>query len=575
MEPAAPAQGARLRVGLFADAPLQPRWLAAAFAKVAGAEFAELVVVAVGQAAPAAGSWPWRLYHRLDRKLFGSGPDLSARIDLKSGLPPVAFSTLPAADAGREAMAAWRSGIMQLGLDVAFAVGDVSDEMLEGLARYGVWRYCYGEDLAADEAGAGIREVTDAMPVTASGIIARPEGGAARLVYESRSRTQPFSIGRNRDNLQRKSIEFAARVLGQLHRSGAAWLKQCPPVACAMDTRRCSTAPGSRDSRRTRGAAELLGGLARIGGRIARRGMEKLSSVDQWYIGYRFGPAQRWGGDLRAYTPLMPPRDRYWADPFPLERAGRHYIFFEEFMFATGKAHIVAVEVRPDGTRSEPVRVLERPYHLSYPLLIEDGGELYMLPESGANRTVEIYRCIRFPDEWRLEKVLLRGARFVDATIHRAGDTWWMFVNAGADGTELHDELHLYYADSLLGEWRPHPANPVKSDVRRARPAGLLFERDGALYRPAQICAPLYGTGISINRVLRLSREEYVEREEERILPTHPAGLLGLHTVNRAGDLSVVDAFLRRPRWKGQTAYAAEPERLVPLHSPITQHADN
>jgi hypothetical protein len=115
--------------------------------------------------------------------------------------------------------------------------------------------------------------------------------------------------------------------------------------------------------------------------------------------------------------------------------------------------------------------------------------------------------------------------------------------------------------------------------VRSARPAGRLYESGGSLYRPAQICAPLYGAGISINRVLRLSPEEYLEREERCILPTHPGGLLGIHTVNRAGELSVVDAFTRRlRRARSQRARgdrSVEPDRLVPLHRTITEHADN
>jgi hypothetical protein len=88
----------------------------------------------------------------------------------------------------------------------------------------------------------------------------------------------------------------------------------------------------------------------------------------------------------------------------------------------------------------------------------------------------------------------------------------------------------------------------VKSDVRCARPAGQLYRRDGVLYRPAQICAPLYGSGVLINRVLHLSPQAYLEQEDERILPLQPEGLLGVHTLNRAGELSVVDGFMRRPR---------------------------
>jgi hypothetical protein len=556
------APRAPLRVGLFAGALAQPRWLAAAFARVAATEFAEIVLLSTGSAAPPVMSWPRRLYDWLDRKLFGTGPDLSASIDLRAGLPATPFLALPA-ELDSAAGDAWRAEILAQRLDVVFALDGLDDAVLQGLARYGVWRYRYGEGLDRVEADAGVREVTTPAPVTASALTARPGSGAPeRLVYQSWSRTQPYSIARNRDNLQRKAIAFVSRALEQLHRRGPDWMARLPTVPGEG----IPAAPGE---------SKLLGGFCKLATRMARRGAEKLLTVDQWFVGYRFGTDERWTGDLRPYARLMPPKDRYWADPFALERAGRHYIFFEEYMLAAAKAHLMAVEVGRGGERGVPVRVLERPYHLSYPFLIEEGGELFMIPETGANRTVEIYRCHRFPDDWRLEKVLLRGARFVDATVHRAGDRWWMFVNAGADGTELHDELYLYHADSLLGEWRPHPANPLKSDARSARPAGRLFEREGALYRPAQICAPLYGSGISINRVLRLDPLEYVEREEERIYPEHPAGLLGLHTVNRAGELAVIDGFLRRSRVAFPGRTASEPARLVPLHRTITEHADN
>jgi hypothetical protein len=100
----------------------------------------------------------------------------------------------------------------------------------------------------------------------------------------------------------------------------------------------------------------------------------------------------------------------------------------------------------------------------------------------------------------------------------------------------------------LSGEWRPHPRNPVKSDARSARPAGALFSRNGALYRPAQVCVPRYGAGLAIHRILKLTPEDYAERLVERMLPPPESGLFGLHTMNRAGDLLVVDAFARRRR---------------------------
>jgi hypothetical protein len=113
---------------------------------------------------------------------------------------------------------------------------------------------------------------------------------------------------------------------------------------------------------------------------------------------------------------------------------------------------------------------------------------------------------------------------------------------------EVNDELFIFSSDRLLGDWKPHARNPVKSDVRSSRPAGRLFRDGGALYRPGQICTPLYGAGIALHRVERLTQDEYVEREEARIVP-QSAAVLGIHTINRAGDLSVTDAFRRRARF--------------------------
>jgi hypothetical protein len=282
---------------------------------------------------------------------------------------------------------------------------------------------------------------------------------------------------------------------------------------------------------------------------MAARGIEKALSVEQWFLAFSF-EEKMISGDLRGFTRLMPPKDRYWADPFVLEKSGRYFIFFEDLPFAAGKAHISMVEVSREGGVTPPVKVLERDYHLSYPFLVEQDGELYMIPESSRNRTVEVYRCVDFPLRWRLERVLLDGVRLVDATFHRGEDRWWMFANAAAGGSRtFDDELHLFHAERLLGQWKPHPRNPVKSDARCARPAGQLVWRNGVLLRPAQICVPRYGAGISMNRVLRLTPHHYAERQVERVLPAPASGLLGIHTVNRAGELTVVDAFTRRRRF--------------------------
>ena len=501
-------QPRRLRVGVFADGPLQPRWIVEAFARLAASEFAEVRLVQPGAAAGAA-PLPalWQLYSRIDRRLFGTGE--AERLDLRAALPPGSGEAL----------------------DVAFALGAVDDASLAARARYGAWRFCFGADAAHAESLAGVHEVARDEPLTASGLKVRlSPDGPERLAYQSWSRTYPFSVARNRDHL-RKSGEFVLRALREVHRSGHAWLQSCRVLAPAPQPRQLSN-------------AEAL----KVGSRLLRRGAEKALTVEQWFIAFAFGAAAV-PADLAGFVRIVPPRDRDWADPFAIERAGRHYVFFEEVPFATRKGHIALIEVDRSGRWSAPTRVLERDYHLSYPFVFEHEGGLWMIPESAENRTVELWRCVEFPARWRLERTLLEGVRCVDATLHRAGDRWWMFANRAAGESRLFDdELCLYSAERLAGPWQPHPKNPVKSDPRCSRPAGRLFARDGRLYRPAQVCVPRYGAGLALHRVTKLSAHEYAERQVERILPARGTGLLGLHTLNRAGDLTVVDAFVRRRR---------------------------
>jgi hypothetical protein len=498
----------RLRIGLYADSALQPRWMLEAFARLLDADFAALAAVAVADAPQPAEPLLWSAYRGLDRWKFGS--DLSEPRDLALlGLP----------------LGQGAAHLERRELDVVFALGAADDAALDGIARCGVWRFCVD----------GESEVLSGEPLCASGLSVRLAAGAVpRLAYRSWSRTYPLSVARNRRQLLEKTIEFPARALRELHRSGREWLEQC---AVATEDR-CQT-PNS-----------FLG----LGKRIVRRGIDKALTTEQWFLAFRFGGGRSVPADLRGFTRLEPPPGATWADPFAVEKNGRYYVFFEELPAGATKGHIAMIEIDTQGRRSAPRVVLERDWHLSYPFLFQHEGALFMIPESAQNRRVEAWRCVDFPSRWRLERVLLDGARLVDATLARAGDRWWMLANGAAGESRVFDdELHVFHAVDPLGlgygGWRPHARNPVKSDVRSARPAGAMFWRNGALHRPAQIDAPLYGSGLSINRVLRLTPQEFAEREVERLLPPPASGLLGLHTLNRAGELTVVDAFRRKGRF--------------------------
>ena len=521
-----------LRVGVFSDSARQSRWIFEALAGAGATRHAEIALVALTPV-PRPSQVPllWRAYRRADRALFGSASGWNSVRDLKTLVSAERRVTM----GGDERC--WRARVGEARLDVAFVLGDVDDASLEGLARYGVWRFCFGESGSTFEPLAGVREVIEDRPVTASGLRIHLGGGKPdRIAHPSWGRTYPYSVAKSRDALFAKTSEFVARTLRELHEGGCRWIEHGTQPA------------GAEAPQRFPGAGRLLHDISLLGTRVARKVTQSALTLDTWSIAFRFGAEGGWDGSLDGFHRLEPPAGWFWADPFPIQVNGRNYIFFEELPLGASKGHISVVEVDRDGGATKPVKVLERDYHLSYPFLVEEDGQLFMIPETAGNGTVEIYRCVDFPGRWKLERVLLKGVRCADATLHRLGDRWWMFVNSAASGEAFNEELCLYSADRLLGEWKPHRRNPVKSDVRGARPAGSLFWSGNRLYRPGQICTPLYGSGITVNRVTRLNLDEYHEEEDHRIVPRDPR-TLGIHTFNRAGDLTVADAFERRPRF--------------------------
>ena len=227
----------------------------------------------------------------------------------------------------------------------------------------------------------------------------------------------------------------------------------------------------------------------------------------------------------------------------PIEMEGNYYIFMEEFLYSAMKAHISVIEMDADGRWKAPMKVLERDYHLSYPFLFQWDGQLYMMPETKRNGTIELYRCTEFPLKWEFDRVIMDNVQAVDATLHEVEGTWWLFCNIGGRDFSSNDELPLFYANTPFGPWSPHKLNPVKSDVRSARPAGRLFHKDGNLFRPSQDCSVRMGGAIVINRVTKLTPEHFREKSVSRIDPTWRKGLLGTHTINTAGKLTVLDGF--------------------------------
>ena len=262
-------------------------------------------------------------------------------------------------------------------------------------------------------------------------------------------------------------------------------------------------------------------------------------------IGALLEPAG-WAGlaDRIAWLPDPGPW-RYLADPFAIRHGDALHVFVEAYDYRTKHGFIEHHELSPDLAWRRSGVALRSAVHLSYPFLIEEDGEIFMVPESHKAGEIALYRARRFPDDWVRETALLSGIPGAEASLIRHEGQWWMFYTLVGPGARDQRELHLAHAPKLTGPWTMLSGNPVLVDRAGARPGGTPFvDAAGHVVLPVQDCAQTYGGAARFIRFTSLG-EAGVSLEH---LPGRLTGNLaapdypdGMHTVSACGDLTLVD----------------------------------
>ncbi|MGH7603737.1 MAG: glucosamine inositolphosphorylceramide transferase family protein [Gemmatimonadaceae bacterium] len=549
----------RLRVGLVVDSLTQPRWIWNIVNDIQRSSNSEIVAVVLDPSGTESSAiigkslqtnrthLLYSLYAKADALFFPMEQDPLAPENL-SPLVSLCSRIRLATPIDKPISNRELRQILGQNLDVALHFGA---RTLEGkaltIAKHGVWAYHGNDDSPLANGPVGFWEVIERRPLTGSALyILSSDRNGDRIIYRSSTRTHPLSMRRNQSNALWKASAFVPRKLRDLYEVGPSALKEEIHNVSNRSNRKKALRGFPTNFEMLCG---ILGLLKRhLGSRFRR-----LVATEQWFLAYHVQGLVNTANPLsdpRRIKSIMPPADRFWADPFVVRKKGGYYVFFEECLFARRRGFLSVLEIDDSGNAGSPTKVLERDYHLSYPFVFHWNDQYFLVPESAANKTVELYRAVEFPYKWEFDRVLLRDVNAVDATLHCFDGRWWMFVNIALPGTSSCDELHIYYADTPLGPWLPHRRNPIKSDAGNARSAGRIFTRDGQFFRPAQDCSTRYGGSIIVNRMVRLDLEHYEEIEVSRILPDWEPNLVATHTFNAVDRLTVLDAKRLRSRWR-------------------------
>lgn len=524
-----------LRVAVVVDSLVAPRWVERILARVAQRAECELALVAVE---PASAGGPrdrvalLSCYRAVDDRLFRARHDalelvdVAAHVDRATVITSVAFECM-------------QSNEVELDVVLWLARRSVPAGLAR-CARYGVWFPAFAGGQGPDRELRLFWEVNaGSSSHTVELVVERPDG-ASVVASRSHASTDPISLYRNLNAAYWRAVQLVLQALGDARRGGwAALLRSGTPDVRPVGP--AGRTPSSRD---------LAGYAAQVAVTAVRRQVESRLFEQRWVLGYRrISNGADPGRSEAGYTVIAPPEGRFFADPFLLAAGGRRFLFLEDYSFKDRRASISAFEIEADGTTSGPQPALVCDHHVSYPFAFVHDGTAYMIPETSAKRRVELYRAVELPHRWQLERVLLDDLLAVDATLLHHDDRFWLFVGVADEGGSVAEDLHVFWSESLFGEWRPHAANPVVSNVRSARPAGRILRRpDGVLIRPGQDCSGGYGRAVVLNQIDVLSETEYAEHQVGRIDGSWLRGNIGTHSYDRDAEYEVLDGRTLRYR---------------------------
>ena len=172
-----------------------------------------------------------------------------------------------------------------------------------------------------------------------------------------------------------------------------------------------------------------------------------------------------------------------------------------------------------------------------------------MIPESKQDKSIRLYECINFPNEWKFSHKIMDNVHAVDSIIFYKNSYWWLLTNICNDESlDCTSRMYAFYADSPLSKkWNSHKKNPIIFSSDHARNGGIILENE-KIYRVRQKYGfNQYGKEISIAEIITLDKHDFNEKVCLSIKPNFMSNIEGVHHLSSNNKYTVID-FVKEKR---------------------------
>ncbi|MEI6060168.1 MAG: hypothetical protein WCR72_05635 [Bacteroidota bacterium] len=400
-------------------------------------------------------------------------------------------------------------------------------------AKYGVWSYHHDDERKYRGVPTGFWEIMFGDPVNAAilqRLTSKLDSGV--ILHKGWFATINHSWEANLNKLLLSTTEWPLQVCRKIESGNTEFLK-------------VTNSPGPAIYRLP-GNLKMLRFFLQLSYNKLRFHYRDLFLTEKWNVGIIPLPVEKLllKGEFTIPEPqwlnIRSEKSMYHADSFSLVKDGLIHILCEEYNYRSARGFIISLQLDRHTFRIvSKTTALEKEYHLAYPFLFESEGSYFCIPENSAGGDTDLYRYDTSQGKLIFEQTLISGMRAVDPSLFYYEGKWWLFFT---DKISTNERLHIWYAENMRGPYLSHANNPVKIDIRSARPGGNLFVSGGKLFRPAQDCSERSGRRICINQVLKLSTTDFVEEEFTILNPATGSRYPdGMHTFSVTDGVVVVD----------------------------------
>lgn len=227
----------------------------------------------------------------------------------------------------------------------------------------------------------------------------------------------------------------------------------------------------------------------------------------------------------------------WFADPFIMEVTDDNIIILVEDVSTDCKKGRISKLIVDKASLHVIERkvILERPGHLSFPVIIRNDDKIFIMPENSADGSLNLYEYNPKNDEVSFRHKMC-DRPLTDAIIVDYWGKRQLFA------TEIpHDngfQLDQYEWDRIKEKYVF--CQSITFNEHIARMAGEFFKINDKVYRPAQESNSIYGHGMSIQEVSYVSNT-WTFNEIRRLISPISKMKVGFHTLNSYKNVLVVD----------------------------------